>query len=250
MRQSFVSLLFALTVLRSVFLQNNVRTNPLFGNTTIGYYYVEVYVGSAQQPQALIVDTGSFTIVFPCRGCKKCGTHTYPYYNYKKSTTFQKMVKSEKYYDWNCQFSTLESECEFYEGYIEGSGYSGFLAIDSLVFKNELTEENAKDKRAIVGCATEETSEFYKQSANGIMGLAPEPDNPNRPPTILQIELLEKRITRNAFSLCIGRNGGQIGIGGDNNFTHISNNTLKLDSNNFSWDYTYSINWDGMKVIS
>lgn len=250
MHKSFVSALFALTVLRPVLLHNTVRTNQLFGNTTIGYYYVEVYVGSTQQPQALIVDTGSFTIVFPCRGCSKCGKHVHPYYDYKKSNTFQKMVKSQKYFDWTCQFSSLESECEFYEGYIEGSGYSGFLAVDSLVFKNELAEENSKDKRAIIGCAIEETSEFFKQSANGILGLAPEPPNLNRPPTILQIEMLEKRITRNSFSLCIGRDGGQLGIGGDNNFTHISNNTLRLESSNLPWDYTYSINWDGMKVIS
>lgn len=44
------------------------RTVDLFGNATLGYYFINIYVGDKMRRQSLIVDTGSSMITFPCRG--------------------------------------------------------------------------------------------------------------------------------------------------------------------------------------
>lgn len=243
----FLTILVFSALLTPIF-PSKVRNNQVFGNVTLGYYYVEVFVGSNQVPQTLIIDTGSYTIAFPCQNCKECGKHTYPYFNSSASTTYEPIKLNTDYYNWKCSYSSDPDVCDFYEGYVEGSSYSGKLGLDSLIFKTEIDHPSGNDNKAIFGCAEVETNEFFGQSVNGIMGLAPETTNFSKPPTILQIEQIEGRISQNVFSLCLGRNGGQIGFGGDNNMTHVSEKTMTLNSSNLSWDYFYNINFDGMKV--
>lgn len=242
-------ILLAAIALQGVAVAGRVRNNPIYGNTTIGYYYVDVFVGAYKQPQSLIIDTGSYNVIFPCKGCSKCGEHIYPYFDSANSTSFEALKPEKTYYGWKCWFPSNDKECNFYEGYVEGSGYSGIFGLDSLIFYSELNDASGtKETKAIFGCAFEETNEFYKQKVNGIMGLAPESRIFSKPPTILQIQLAETRISENSFSLCLGRNGGQIGFGGDNDETHVSEKTLTLSSANLSWDNFYFVNFDGMKV--
>ena len=54
---------------------NSIRNMTVFGNATLGYYYLEAYVGTPEQKQALILDTGSNLTIFPCQGCEKCRDH-------------------------------------------------------------------------------------------------------------------------------------------------------------------------------
>ncbi len=62
-------------------------STALFGNSTeMMYYYATLYVGSqdAAYPQALIIDTGSGIMSFPCAGyCKHCGDHINEPYPFK-----------------------------------------------------------------------------------------------------------------------------------------------------------------------
>lgn len=61
---------------------------PVYGNASLGYYYVNIYVGSPDpQPQSVIIDTGSGILAMPCINCKSCGVknHIHPPYNYEKS---------------------------------------------------------------------------------------------------------------------------------------------------------------------
>lgn len=48
----------------------NARTHTvrLFGSFDLGYYYVNLFVGSPPQKQTVIVDTGSSITAFPCSG--------------------------------------------------------------------------------------------------------------------------------------------------------------------------------------
>lgn len=40
---------------------------PVYGNASLGYYYVTLYVGTPDpQPQTVIVDTGSGILAVPC----------------------------------------------------------------------------------------------------------------------------------------------------------------------------------------
>lgn len=47
---------------------------PLSGNLTLGYYYVDIEIGTPAQKQSLIVDTGSGLFAVPCQGCANCGS--------------------------------------------------------------------------------------------------------------------------------------------------------------------------------
>ena len=42
---------------------------------TLGYYAINVCVGSPPRPYNLIVDTGSSVTALPCASCTQCGTH-------------------------------------------------------------------------------------------------------------------------------------------------------------------------------
>lgn len=46
---------------------------PLHGNTSLGYYYANIYIGSPPQKQSVIVDTGSGQLALPCEKCISCG---------------------------------------------------------------------------------------------------------------------------------------------------------------------------------
>lgn len=61
---------------------------PVYGNASLGYYYVNIYVGSPEpQPQSVIIDTGSGILAMPCANCQSCGVknHINPPYDFKKS---------------------------------------------------------------------------------------------------------------------------------------------------------------------
>lgn len=42
------------------------HTVPVYGNATLGYYYINVYVGTPPQEQSVIIDTGSGQFALPC----------------------------------------------------------------------------------------------------------------------------------------------------------------------------------------
>ncbi len=44
----------------------NLHTIKVYGNVNIGYYYINLFVGTPPQPQSLIIDTGSHVTTFPC----------------------------------------------------------------------------------------------------------------------------------------------------------------------------------------
>lgn len=47
---------------------SRIRTFPIYGNYTLGYYFLDVYVGIKAQKQSLILDSGSSVTTFPCKG--------------------------------------------------------------------------------------------------------------------------------------------------------------------------------------
>ncbi len=142
---------------------------PLFGNSTLGYYYLESYVGTPPQKKSLIFDTGSHMTIFPCEGCHKCRNHLNKIYQSSKSSTFKKINPKKTYFDWKCHKS-IKSECRFNQGYTEGSEYDGYYAIDNFIFENEIEKNHSKKYNHIFGCAMKETGEFYSQEVDGIIG--------------------------------------------------------------------------------
>ncbi len=46
---------------------------PVYGNASLGYYYVNLYIGTPPQEQSVIIDTGSGQLALPCSKCVSCG---------------------------------------------------------------------------------------------------------------------------------------------------------------------------------
>ena len=67
---------------------------PVYGNASLGYYYVTLYVGTPEpQAQTVIVDTGSGILAVPCTECRSCGQkHLNPPYNPSNSTASKQLI--------------------------------------------------------------------------------------------------------------------------------------------------------------
>ena len=51
-----------------IFLSIFSQALQMYGSSSLGYYYINVYIGSPPQLQTLILDTGSWLTAFPCNG--------------------------------------------------------------------------------------------------------------------------------------------------------------------------------------
>lgn len=130
-------------------------------------------MGSHLQKQSLIVDTGSSMAAVPCakyctseNGSPTCGKHIYDHYDFDSSSAG---------YTFNCLKEkctcTDDGKCKFYQGYMEGSSYSGFMVEDQVYFGDSY--HLAHDAFMFsFGCVSKETNLFYNQRANGILGMA------------------------------------------------------------------------------
>ena len=99
------------------------QTIPMFGNTTLGYYYVNVFLGQNAEPQSLIFDTGSDKTLTDCEACHACGKHIHPHYN---SNAHGKNKIANGFENFVC----FDDGCRFDQGYSEGSAYRGDYILD------------------------------------------------------------------------------------------------------------------------
>ena len=107
-----------------------LQSSQLHGNSSsLRYFYVNAYFGSNKQPQSLIVDTGSYMTAVPCKqGCtaKTCGEYVFPWFDGQASETHF-VFECSKY---RCKCNSDMETCRFYQGYMEGSAYSGYMVRD------------------------------------------------------------------------------------------------------------------------
>ena len=119
-----------------------VQFSELGGNSYwMGYYYVEMQLGSNREPQSFIVDTGSGIACVPCDNhCKygSCGDHIFPWYDFDSSSTGRVYNCKDSESSCSC---TAEDKCRFSIGYAEGSSYDGFMVEDLVYFSPASTEE-------------------------------------------------------------------------------------------------------------
>ena len=53
---------------------DRIHTALLYGGVDLGYFYVNIYIGTPPIRQTVIVDTGSGITTFPCNDCgSNCG---------------------------------------------------------------------------------------------------------------------------------------------------------------------------------
>ena len=187
-----------------VLLHTHLQSSPLYGNSTdLQYFYVNVYVGSQKQRQALIVDTGSGIAAFPCQNsCKTCGKHINEYFDLEKSSS--EYIFNCKTDQCNCVENNL---CDFSQSYGEGSSYQGYLVKDQVHF-GETTHFSEDAFNYTFGCVTTETNLFFSQDADGILGLTKSNGASTHMRPIFDVMKEKGIISSQTFTLCLGKNGG------------------------------------------
>lgn len=69
-----------------------------------------------------------------------------------------------------CNGRGNEERCEFYQGYMEGSSYTGFMVQDQMHFGDQY-KSGSDAFNFVFGCIYKETKLFYTQRADGILGM-------------------------------------------------------------------------------
>jgi len=167
-----------------------VKGIPVYGGISeLGYYFVDVVLGTPAQRISAILDTGSEGLSVTCSPCSNCGdSHMDPFYNSRISSTFSRLDQ--------CPASNLRhSGCSFEKRYLEGSSLKGRMFSELITFNG-----TKLSKTMSFGCIESETKLFREQKANGLMGLAPLP----RTTWLFSEERIE------SFSLCLSTQGGDL----------------------------------------
>lgn len=191
----------------------NFEHAGIFGGVDLGYYYVDLSVGSPPAKQTVIVDTGSSLTAFPCAGCQNCGKHLDSYFDYRHSNTSRLVTCTEDVPCSSCQ----SDHCNYHQGYAEGSSIAGFLVEDYVSLGDDETAERAK---LVFGCHEMETNLFRTQQADGIMGLAFAQEGSKRMTTIVDVLYKNHEISTDIFALCLGQTDGYMTVGGYNSSLH------------------------------
>ena len=184
---------------------------------TLGYYSTDVCLGTPSKRYDLIIDTGSSITAVPCSSCRACGQHhcgTSGRFDSRASTTFQQV---------GCRTAALACEacvggvqCQYSVHYTEGSAIKGHVVSDLAHFHRvgeRAEQDELKRVRVYFGCQTLETGMFFKQEADGILGLQP-PRSRQRVPSMLTSLHAQEQGAAEAFSLCLADNVGLFLMGG------------------------------------
>lgn len=197
----------------AVCAQEYVHTS-IFGNThDLGYYYVDLWVGSPPMKQTVIIDTGSRLTAFPCIGCTDCGTHMDKYFDYKNSSTSKPVLCDAEKKCYGC--SKSGDQCRYSVAYAEGSSISGILMQDFIIFGDDF--EHSHKVFMTFGCHRRETHLFRTQLADGIMGLGSA--NGDRS-TVVELMYKDHDVSALVFTICFAHDGGFMTVGGFNASRH------------------------------
>ena len=97
----------------------------------LGYYYTYLSLGTPPQKFSVIVDTGSSLTVVPCKGCRNCGNHMDPKWDYAASSTSRVLSCSDpECFVGGRGSCSSGTSCPFSVHYTEGSSLSGSTVAD------------------------------------------------------------------------------------------------------------------------
>jgi len=190
--------------------REGIESAKLYGNVNAyAYYFTDLLIGWPHpQRVSVIIDTGSSLCGFPCEGCRHCGHHIDPPFQFTDSKTAHWITCVT---EWDCSGRCDDGFCTYEQDYTEGSSIRGLWFRD-IVQLGDAMQENPP-VNATLGCHTDERKLFYTQRVNGIMGMAPHTNNGR--PTILQDLFIDREhVNTGVFSICLADWGGKLSVGG------------------------------------
>ncbi|KAL1514842.1 hypothetical protein AB1Y20_003927 [Prymnesium parvum] len=215
---------------------------------TLGYYSTDVCLGSPPRRYDLIIDTGSSVTAVPCASCRACGTHhcgTEGRFDVSRSSTARR-VGCRTAGPLLCE-SCAADVCGYSVHYTEGSAIKGHVVQDvaHLTRAGRAPEDDlAVQLPVYFGCQTSESGMFYKQEADGILGLQP-PRTRSRVPSMLSSLAATSRSLVEAFSLCLSDTAGLFLMGGSAQRRRASTITVPMEHGAKA---RYSLKLSGIRV--
>merc|ERR1712079_216393 len=145
-------------------------------------------------------------------GCKSCGRHIDPAFDFRNSTTAAWLTCAE------CRWSRCDQgHCSYRQGYTEGSSISGYWFKDYVRLGDSI--QHNPPVMTKMGCHHSENKLFYTQKANGILGVAP--GGGVHTMTLLQNLFQDRQHGQSSvFSICLAEWGGRLVVGGYNKSYH------------------------------
>ena len=190
-------------------------------------YSTDVCLGSPGRRFDLIVDTGSSITAVPCSSCKQCGAHHCGIagrFDMRGSSSATAIGCRTPPAGFACEKCSAAGQCTYSVHYTEGSAISGHIVTDVAHFMHSggggsgggsgggVTGAVRVSPKVFFGCQTQETGMFYRQEADGIMGMQP-PRARQRVPSMLT-SLVQQRAAAEVFSLCLSDRAGLFLLGG------------------------------------
>ena len=199
----------------------NVLGIPVYGNFSLGYYYLNIRIGSERQLQSLILDTGSSLTITVCSGCRECARHSNRPYNYTASSSATKPSE----------------DLPFFISYEEGSFYRGHFVADFVFLEGE-----TRPLWKVIGCADEELGKLRFQPADGVMGIGAAAHlQAGTPPNLIEESVSQGLTQRNRFFLCLGHNGGRLSLRDWNSKVHLSGTKQVIQSSKQLFETQYGV---------
>lgn len=195
------------------------------GITSVGEYYVELLFGG--QPVRVQVDTGSSTLAVPLKECTNC-RRTDQRFDIRKAVGTASVIRCDSaacqrnscgaYRECNvcsasnraCCSMTSHGSCGFFLRYADNSGAQGALV------EADVTLAGMKAP-VMFGGILKQIHDFETAEVDGILGMAYKSlaCNPTCVEPLFDTLVDTGRVGRNVFSMCTGREGGTMTLGGN-----------------------------------
>ncbi|XP_043714957.1 probable aspartic protease At2g35615 [Telopea speciosissima] len=138
-------------------------------------YLAKFTIGEPAVDVFTIIDTGSDLLWIQCKPCTHCEQQSVPIYDRTKSTTYGNITCNS----WDCKLvkgpsCDSQNVCNYRIQYEDRSYSYGFLATESLSFKNSKGEVTGTIKNMVFGCGINNHNSVLGP-LSGVLGLAATP---------------------------------------------------------------------------
>ncbi|KAG0454226.1 hypothetical protein HPP92_025530 [Vanilla planifolia] len=131
-------------------------------------YLMRFQLGTPGREAFALPDTGSDLIWVQCKPCHGCSGPSYSLFDPNLSSTYKSVPCNAKSCSWlGDNFCDMNSSCRYNYSYVDGTGVSGLLSTETLVFPSVDNQTEVQLPETLFGCTTEAKSE----NSTGFVGV-------------------------------------------------------------------------------